>query len=69
MSFAKGTGAKSASYAKGGAALGRTRDFMKTPDNFRDSNGKNDGSFAKGEKDSLAKRTGDKCLTPVKPRA
>jgi hypothetical protein len=28
---------KKASYAKGGGVLGRTTDFMKTPDRFRDS--------------------------------
>jgi hypothetical protein len=35
MAYAKGTGATNAEYAKGGAALGRTRNFMKEPDEFR----------------------------------
>lgn len=69
MAYSKGDGAKPAVYARGGAALGRTKDFMKTPDSFRDGSGKNDESFGKGTKDPLTKQTGDKCLTPVKPRA
>jgi hypothetical protein len=34
--FAKGGDVREASYAKGGPVLGRTVDFMKVPDEFRD---------------------------------
>lgn len=64
MDFTQHTG------AKGGPALGRTRDFMKEPDAFRTDTGpgaKQDyGKNGKGDGDE--KRTGDKSLKPVKPR-
>ena len=34
--YAKGEKPRDASYAKGGASLGRTRDFLKEPVEFRD---------------------------------
>ncbi len=41
MAYAKGSAPQDASYAKGGAALGKTSPFYKTPDEFRDpSHGK-----------------------------
>lgn len=64
--------------AKGGAKLGRTRDFMKIPDQFTDGRlpPKDTGSaddpeqaYEKtGKTGKLAKPTGDKCLPTVKPR-
>jgi hypothetical protein len=64
--------------AKGGAKLGRTRDFMKVPDQFTDGRlpPKDTGSaddpeqaYEKtGKTGKLAKPTGDKCLPTVKPR-
>jgi hypothetical protein len=33
--YAKGEQPRDADYAKGGGTLGRTRDFMKEPDQFR----------------------------------
>lgn len=35
MAYSKGSGAKTTEYAKGGQALGRVRNFMKEPDEFR----------------------------------
>lgn len=77
MSYAKGEGAKDASYAAGGGTLGRTRDFMKESDG-KDQNSvkrtpyKNpnlaEEDYGKSGKDPTAKRTGDKCLPTVKPR-
>ena len=66
MAFAKGGRPQMARYARGGAVLGRTKDFMKTPDKFRTN--KEDPSYGKGSSDGMAKRTGDKALTPIKPR-
>ena len=37
--YAKGGDVREANYAKGGAVTGRTRDFMKEPDQFRDYDG------------------------------
>lgn len=62
----KGYQGRTASYAKGGEVLGRTKDFMKTPDRFRESQfkKKTEDVFPKG-----AVNTGkDKSLTPVKPK-
>lgn len=77
-SYAKGGMIKDASYAEGGAVLGRTKDFLKTPDRFRDSQFKKgtEDVFGKsdGDSDDMASSKGvptapkDKCLTPVKPR-
>jgi len=39
-----GAKASRASYAKGGPVLGRTRDFIKEPDNFREDGQKKDYS-------------------------
>lgn len=76
--FAKGDGAKDASYAKGGGQLGRTRDFIKESDGkdqrvggfqvYKNPNldDENYGKSGKGNPDT--KRTGDKCLPTVKPR-
>jgi hypothetical protein len=67
--MAKGHRPMDASYAQGGAVLGRTRDFMKTPDEFReDRSNKTDEVWGKG---SSAKnpKAADKSLKPVKPRA
>jgi len=36
--WVKGEGAKAASYAEGGPVYGRTRDFMKAPNQFTDLN-------------------------------
>jgi hypothetical protein len=67
--FAKGGDVRVASYAAGGPVLGKDSAFLKTPDQFRSDKSKaTDEVFTKSGKDSLAKRTGDKCLTPVKPR-
>lgn len=77
--YAKGDGAKDASYAKGGSTLGRTREFLKESDG-KDQNvikradvakaipDTEDYCKSKSGKDPEAKRTGDKCLPTVKPR-
>lgn len=56
--------------AKGGAALGRTRNFMKEEDAFRTDKGpgakQEYGKTGKGGE--LSKLEGDKCLPTVKPR-
>ncbi len=57
--------------AKGGAVLGRTRDFMKEPDVFRTDTGpgaKQDYDKT-GKGGALSKTEGDKCLKAVKPRS
>ncbi len=56
--------------AKGGAVLGRTRDFLKEPDAFRTDKGPGaEQNYAKtGKCGELAKPDGDKCLKTVKPR-
>jgi hypothetical protein len=64
MARSKSYGTFGAAYAAGGPVLGRTRDFMKEPDTFRTDKQNQDY----GSKGSPAKRTGDKCLTPVKPK-
>lgn len=71
MSFSKGEGAKDAVYAGGGAALGRTKDFMKTPDRFRDSQFKKveetEDDWGKGSS-AANPAAKDKSLPAVKPR-
>lgn len=69
-SMAKGYAGKTESFAAGGAVLGRTKDFMKTPDRFRDS------QFKKGTEDDFGKsgkgdvdKGKDKSLKAVKPRS
>lgn len=58
-------------FAKGGPALGRTKDFLKTPDRFRDSQFKKqpetDDQFGKSGKGDVDKGK-DKSLPAVKPR-
>lgn len=50
----KSSGLKSASYAQGGPVLGRTTDFLKTPDRFRESQykQKTEDVFGKSDGDS-----------------
>lgn len=48
----KGYQGKVESFAAGGAVLGRTKDFMKTPDRFRDS------QFKKATEDNFGKAGG-----------
>lgn len=77
--FAKGDTPKDASYAKGGAVLGRARDFLKIPDQFTDGRlppedtGSEDDPPQDYEKTGkcgkLSKETGDKSLKPVKPKS
>lgn len=63
-------------YAKGGAKLGRTRDFLKEPDRFtgatfkeRSQGVKTDETWGKGmdHADSVPEPKG-KCLKPIMPR-
>lgn len=71
--MSKSTGLKDAEYAQGGASLGRTKDFMKTPDRFRDSQfkavPKNDDDFGKDAGRTEAPAAKDKSLKAVKPKA
>lgn len=53
--------------AKGGGQLGRSRDFMKEPDAFREDKGPG-AEQNYGSKGAPAKRTGDKELKTIKPR-
>lgn len=70
--YAKGGDIRVGAYAEGGSVLGRTRNFMKEPDEFRSpAEGRQnaDDDYEKtgsGSKDN--KRTGDKSLPVVKPR-
>jgi len=69
--MSKSSGLKQASYAKGGAVLGKTSEFLKTPDRFRESQfkKKTEDVFGKGEGGkSKAPAAKDKSLTPVKPK-
>lgn len=82
MAYAKGGDVRPASYAEGGAVLGRTREFMKEPVDFRMTD---NGDQSKGNEDNFyakagigagkgikggppPKRTGNKSLKAVKPR-
>lgn len=58
------------SFAQGGEVLGRTKDFMKTPDRFRDSKFKKatEDNFAKGVGTGEAPAAHGKSLPVVKPR-
>lgn len=80
-SYAKGGDIRTIGYAAGGPVLGRTRNFMKEHDEFRDPdhidpNFDEDNTYGKeGEGKgtgyaggSLAKRSGDKSLKAVKPK-
>lgn len=84
MNYAKGGDVRVASYAAGGPVLGRTRDFVKEPVEFRDPDegkmgdsadadqkyGKSGPGAGKGQgPTSGAKRSGDKSLKAVKPRS
>lgn len=71
----KSHGAKSCSYAKGGEVLGRTKDFMKVPDKFRDSQftkktseDYGDGNTGIGPGKVTAPAVKDKSLKAVKPK-
>lgn len=79
--YAKGEAPRDAEYAKGGGRLGRTRNFLKEHDEFRDPDHANTGAdcdqmYAKsgagkgtgceGPLKDVSK--GDKCLPTVKPR-
>lgn len=68
--FSKGGDVRPANYAAGGPVLGKDSAFLKTPNEFTEAkNAKaTDEDWGKSGKDKLASRTGDKCLTPVKPR-
>lgn len=73
MSDNKGYKGKSDTFAKGGGTLGRTKDFMKTPDRFRDQQFKKqpetDEDWDKdGGKDDAPAAKG-KSLKPIKPRS
>lgn len=52
--------------------IGKTRDFVDSPDNFRSKSGSaQQQNYAKGQGRSgsvAPKRAGDKSLRPVKPR-
>lgn len=65
MAYAKGGDIASVRYAEGGAVLGRTREFLKEKDNFRDDGQRKD--YAGNSE--MAKKTGDKSLKAVKPRS
>lgn len=77
----KGHRSKEASFAAGGPVLGRTRDFMKIPDEFRDPDEGEQGDSA--DEDQLYAKSGEgsgkgfvkppaaagKSLKPIKPRS
>lgn len=55
---------KEASYANGGVVLGRTKDFIKQPDRFRDS------QFKQSTEDNFGKSGGDAgCAPPAKGKS
>ena len=68
----KGHQSKDETFAKGGAVLGRTTDFMKTPDRFREIRSAKDANKTEddwGKGSSAANPVGeDKSLKPVKPK-
>jgi hypothetical protein len=70
----KGALSKDTDYAKGGSALGRTKDWLKTPDRFAGrqftvGGARNDEDWKKtGKTGDLSKPTGDKSLKVIKPR-
>jgi hypothetical protein len=74
VNFAKGGDVRAAHYAKGGAVLGRTRDFMKEPDPF--TGGRADfkkrkpqpGDPQEYEKSGKGAKGRDKSLSTVMPR-
>lgn len=65
--YAKGGNVRSTSYAAGGPVLGRTRDFLKEPDEFRD-----DASLPDAEDQNYGKsgpNKGSGCYPAPKARA
>lgn len=58
------------SFAAGGPVLGRTKDFMKEPDRFRDSQfkKKTEDDFGKGSGKNDAPAAKGKSLPAVKPK-
>jgi len=68
----KGYQGRVESFANGGEVLGRTRDFIKTPDRFRDSQftKKTEDVFGKGigSGDTPAPKAHGKSLKPVLPK-
>jgi hypothetical protein len=58
----KGSGPKTASYAKGGPVVGTTSRFLKTPDRFREA------QFRPKTEVTAPAAPKDKSLKPVKPR-
>lgn len=70
--YAKGSKPQDAAYAKGGSVLGKTSEFLKTPDRFT---GHKNGPLSEPTEDQFEKGSGrvnpkprDKSLKPVKPR-
>jgi hypothetical protein len=70
----KGALSKDTDYAKGGGQLGRTHDWLKTPDRFagmqfKPGGARNDEDWEKtGKTGKLSKPTGDKGLKAVLPQ-
>lgn len=64
----KGYSGKEASFANGGAVLGRTRDFLKTPDAFRENKG-NPQNFGKSGGEDKAPPAKGKELAAIKPKS
>lgn len=66
----KGYEGKTQSFAEGGLVLGRTKDFIKEPDRFRDSQfrKKTEDDFGKGSGKSEAPPAKGKSLSPIKPK-
>lgn len=60
----KGFQGKVESFAQGGAVLGRTKDFIKQPDRFRES------QFKQKTEDNFGKDGGDaSCAPPAKGKS
>jgi hypothetical protein len=64
--YAKGEAPRNLDAACGGPTLTRVRDFQKSQDVGMNGPPNKQDYSAKG---SPAKRTGDKCLAPIKPRS
>lgn len=67
MGYAKGGDVRTASYAAGGPVLGRTREFLKEPDEFRNDAEQNDAEDQNYGKSGPA--SGNGCYPPPKARA
>lgn len=67
MAYAKGSAPQNLDGACGGGTLERTRSFAKTHAECCEIGPYNKQDY--GDKGAPAKRTGDKALTPVKPRS